>query len=156
MKKILCVLSFLLVLMGCTHQEPVNGDKDRGIVIDTDYFSIEVPNYWEGLYEYQIFDEQVYGYSLILYEKESYQSMNAGHLMSISLYSVEEDYTYLPSYELLGTLETGDKTYNVLVEYPTDVQFEEDHADEYQNLSKDMDEIIETIKPKEGYNYKKA
>lgn len=150
MKKVLLVLACLLMLVGC-HNEKVSNST----IISTDYFTVEVPDTWEGKYEYQIFNEEVYGYSLIFYEKESYHSMNAGHLMSISLYLNTEDYTYLPSYDLLGTLETGDSIYNVLVEYPTDVQFEMEHMDEYQYLSKDMDDIIKTITVKKGYTYKK-
>lgn len=151
MKKVLLVLACLLMLVGCHNEEVSNST-----IISTDYFTVEVPESWEGLYEYQIFNEEVYGYSLVLFEKESYHSMNAGHLMSISLYLDSEDYTYLPSYDYLGTLETGDKVYNVLVEYPTDVQFEQEYADEYQYLSKDMDDIIKTIMPRNGSIYKKV
>ena len=39
----------------------------------------------------------------------------------------------------------------MIVEYPTDVQFSDDTAENYQKLSKDMDDVIASLEVKEGY-----
>lgn len=156
MKKIFMLLSCLMLLVGCKSDidDKTAGSIPQEITVETEYFHVQVPSSWEGLYEYQIYDEDINGYALIFYEKESYETMGAGYLMAISLYHESEDYTYLPSYDVLGTLEVEDDIYNVLVEYPTDVQFEEQNADKYFKLSNGMESILDTITPNEGYTYK--
>lgn len=79
--------------------------------------------------------------------------MDAGHLMSISLYQQEEDYDFLPSYEEIGILKNNQISYHVLVEYPTDVQFDEKNAKTYQQLMVDSEKIMKTIKANQGYEY---
>ena len=77
--------------------------------------------------------------------------MMGGFLFGISLYEEDEDISYLPSYETIGLLEAKGQTYQVIVEYPTDVQFSDDTAENYQKLSKDMDDVIASLEVKEGY-----
>ena len=107
MQKLLSALLCVLMLCGCsTHHIPLTWQYDLNpetnpYFIDTEYFTVEVPEFWNGLYEYEIYEDDI-GYSLIFYEKDSHASMEAGHLMSISLYLESEDYTYLLSYEELG------------------------------------------------------
>ena len=149
------ILSFVLMLYGCSTNQSDNIDLNQETnpyFIDMEYFTVEVPESWNGLYEYKIYEDDM-GYSLIFYEKDSHASMEVGYLMSISLYLESEDYTYLPSYEELGKLDTGDNIYNVLVEYPSDVQFDEENASKYQKLSHTMESILETITAKDGYVY---
>ena len=169
MKKILIALSCLFIICGCsttnnetdkkeeTTQEETTkkgavAEETTQDIIDTEYFTVVVPDSWEGLYEYDIYQDEN-GYSLVFYEKDSHASMDAGHLMSISLYLEDEDYSYLPCYEELGKLDTGEYIYNVLVEYPTDVQFDESDAAKYQQLSNTMESILETIEANEGCTY---
>lgn len=155
MQKLLSALLCVLMLCGCSTNQSNNIDLNQETnpyFIDTEYFTVEVPGFWNGLYEYEIYEDDI-GYSLIFYEKDSHASMEAGHLMSISLYLESEDYTYLPSYEELGKLDTGDNIYNVLVEYPTDVQFDEADASKYKKLSNTMESILETITAKEDCVY---
>ena len=66
--------------------------------------------------------------------------------MTISLYASEEDYSFLPSYEKIGTLSEFENTYHVIIEYPTDVQFSEETQDAYHELVKDLDDIILSFK----------
>lgn len=116
--------------------------------IDMEYFTIEVPESWNGLYEYEIYEDDM-GYSLIFYEKDSHASMEVGYLMSISLYLESEDYSYLPSYEERGKFDTGNSIYRVLVEYPTDAQSDEANASHYQKLSDTMESILDVFTVKE-------
>ena len=149
------ILSFVLMLYGCSTNQSDNIDLNQETnpyFIDMEYFTVEVPESWNGLYEYEIYEDDM-GYSLIFYEKDSHASMEVGYLMSISLYLESEDYSYLPSYEELGKLDTGDNIYNVLVEYPSDVQFDEENVSKYQKLSDTMESILETITAKDGYVY---
>ena len=71
------------------------------------------------------------------------------------MYEEGVDYTYLPSYEELGILKTDNQTFNVLVEYPTDVQFTEDTSDHYHALTEDTEEVINSIQAKEGCTFTK-
>lgn len=116
------ILSFVLMLYGCSTNQSDNIDLNQETnpyFIDMEYFTVEVPESWNGLYEYEIYEDDM-GYSLIFYEKDSHASMEVGYLMSISLYLESEDYSYLPSYEERGKFDTGNSIYRVLVEYPTD------------------------------------
>lgn len=172
MKKVLICLMLCIGLIGCTstNKEETQDKQDtttsqagqeetaqsQDIVIKTDCFQIKLPQSWKDLYEKEIIKDQDGSYSLCLYEKTSKKSLDAGHLMSISLYVNEEDYSFLPSYEVLGQLTSDQDSFDVIVEYPTDVQFDEKDAEKYRNLSKDLDDIIKTIEAVNGYTYKKA
>ena len=121
-EKMIIILSFVLMLYGCSTNQSDNIDLNQETnpyFIDMEYFTVEVPESWNGLYEYEIYEDDM-GYSLIFYEKDSHASMEVGYLMSISLYLESEDYSYLPSYEERGKFDTGNSIYRVLVEYPTD------------------------------------
>ena len=94
-------------------------------------------------------------YSVVFYEKESHKEIEGGFVFGISLYEEGVDYTFLPSYEELGILKTDNQTFNVLVEYPTDVQFTEDTSDHYHALTEDTEEVINSIQAKEGCTFTK-
>ena len=168
MKKILIMLFVCTFIMtGCKSQNnkpvedndqtQVNTDEEKkGIYIDTNYFTVTLPDDWEGLYDYEIISGEMDNeYSVVFYEKESHKEIEGGFVFGISLYEEGVDYTYLPSYEELGILKTDNQTFNVLVEYPTDVQFTEDTSDHYHALTEDTEEVINSIQAKEGCTFTK-
>lgn len=127
-------------------------EKDDNI-FETKYYSLTLPDEWEGLYYYQIRSTSNGEYALNFYEKENYELREDGNLFGILLFLENEDYSYLPSYDVLGTLQSKKHTYTVVVEYPSDVQFSEDNADVYLQLSKDVDEILQTFQANQGYTF---
>lgn len=168
MKRIIIVLILCLGLFGCTseNKEEVQGEKgeqvveekkeevSQNIIVKTDCFQVELPQSWEGKYQEDIIEAEDGAYSLCLLEKESKEIIDGGHLMSISLYLNEEEYIDLPSYDDLGKL-VGDKTYHIVIEYPTDVQFDDSTKNQYNDLCKDLDDIIKTIQGINGYTLEK-
>ena len=112
MKKIL-VFILCLLLVGCSSKPPVVEENPK-IIISNDYFSIELPDYWKEHYVYETINDEL-GFAIVLYESTSYQSEYGGHLMTISLYASEEDYSFLPSYEKIGTLSEFENTYHVII-----------------------------------------
>lgn len=119
--------------------------ENRDTVIDTKYFSVTIPESWGEYYSYEIFNYEESAYSLIFYETQSREEYG-GKVFSIRLIPETEDYTYYPSYEVLGRIETNQSdTFNVIVLYPTDVQFNPDHAQIYAILEAGIDDILESI-----------
>lgn len=113
-----------------------------------------MPESWKDLYDCDIYREDYEtGYTICFYEKESRKVIEGGYLFGISLYEEGVDYSFLPSFDELGQIQTYSKTYEVIVEYPTDVQFNEDTADLYHQLSDQIDDILGTIEAKKGCQY---
>lgn len=156
-KRWLIMVLLVALLCGCstksdTQKDDTTETQEKNIIINTDYFTLTVPESWRGLFEYEVYpDSESYAYTVNLYEIDSHQEMMGGFLFGISLYEEDEDISYLPSYETIGLLEAKGQTYQVIVEYPTDVQFSDDTAENYQKLSKDMDDVIASLEVKEGY-----
>lgn len=156
-KRTLIMMVLIALLCGCqakekssTQEETPAIDKTTTI-INTEYFTVKVPKKWNGSYIYEVYpDSESYAYTINFYEIESRQEMDGGFLFGISLYDEDEDISYLPSYEEIGMLEAEKQTYQVIVEYPTDVQFTDDTAKNYNKLCQDVDNIIQSIKAKDG------
>lgn len=163
MKKMLIIfMMFLLTLNGCMPQSKNDVQKEQkqekiqqsNIIIDTQFFTVTLPESWKDLYDCDIYREDYEtGYTICFYEKESRKVIEGGYLFGISLYEEGVDYSFLPSFDELGQIQTYSKTYEVIVEYPTDVQFNEDTADLYHQLSDQIDDILGTIEAKKGCQY---
>ena len=156
-KRILFMMVLIALLCGCqakeesTTQEETPTTEKTTTTINTEYFTVEVPKKWKGAYAYEVYpDSESYAYTINFYEIESRQEMDGGFLFGISLYDEDEDISYLPSYEEIGMLKVEEQTYQVIVEYPTDVQFSDDTAKSYNQLCQDVDNIIQSIKAKDG------
>jgi len=170
MRKGLLYIGLMFVLIsfvGCTNQTASDNveqiipdhnevtenslvEQNKVEIIDTEYYTIAIPLEWKDEYVYDVISGEHYNYSLNFYEKKSHEEMNAGYLFGIQLMNENEDYKNYPSYEVLGSLEVYRiGSYNVVVTYPTDVQFMEATAKKYNSMTKQIPEILETIKFKE-------
>ena len=91
MKKILIMLFVCTFIMtGCKSQNnkpvedndqtQVNTDEEKkGIYIDTNYFTVTLPDDWKGLYDYEIISGEMDNeYSVVFYEKESHKEIEGG------------------------------------------------------------------------------
>lgn len=170
MKKVFIIMIFILtiVLSGCSHQEKdkennqdnqtqiQENDTEDENVFKTEYYSVIIPEDWQDLYDWMIFSSKNNQYTLNFYEKESHAQIEGGFLFGISLYLEDEDYLHLPSYDVLGQLTVENQIFSVVVEYPTDVQFNENSANVYQQLSDDIDDILASFQAIEGYSFEKS
>ena len=165
MKKIFIIMVFVLtvILSGCSTNESDKDNKDnqdtqiqiQENVVDTKYYTVMVPEDWKDLYEWMMYSATNNQYTLGFYEKESHAEIEGGFLFGISLYLDDEDYSYLPSYDILGTLKVENQSFTVIVEYPTDVQFTEDTANAYHQLSDDIDKVLKSFQAKNGCTFEK-
>lgn len=114
--------------------------------LTTKYYSIQLPEEWEPYCMYEILDEM----HISVHELESYDTSFGGWLFSIELYGPEEEYEFLPSYKRLGKLSTDTGEYDMIVIYPTDVQFSQKTAEQYLAMSNQVEDILKTIEIKEN------
>lgn len=125
--------------------ETINANTET-IDIKTEYYSLSIPSSWEKDCVYEIYEREDYSYVLSFYDKVSREEFGGGWLFSIKLLTEFEEYSYYPDYDVLGSLEvyqTG--SYNVIVTYPTDVQFSEKTALKYSELSSAVPDVIKSI-----------
>ncbi|MBR1691986.1 MAG: hypothetical protein IJ711_04350, partial [Lachnospiraceae bacterium] len=103
-------------------------------VISGRLFSITMPKELDGLYDAET-DE--YG-DISIYEKTSREEFG-GFVFGIFAYEDPAEYAQLPSGHKLGELTDAEgKTYDLVVEYPTDVQFDPE-GDAHEKYSSIMD-----------------
>ena len=155
---ILCIL-FVLSLCGCgllpqaeaPAKEPITEPTVPEIVVETKYYTVTLPESWGESCVYEVFPADEEGPdALVLYEKESHNTEYGGHLCTILLIPHGEDYSYYPAYEWVGVLETPEGDLDIVVLYPTDVQFSEDTADAYNRLVQNVADAINSLRPRDG------
>ncbi len=168
MRKILSlalVLCLILGITGCGHfrtkKIPSNTETsntqtknetvtDEREIIDTEYYTLKTPNHWNTDCFYELSERENYNYSLSFYDKSSHEATNGGWLFTLDLLTEFEDYSNYPDYDVLGSLEVYRiGSYNIVVTYPTDVQFSEDTVKKYNELSAEISTILDSISFKE-------
>ena len=119
------------------------------LTIDTEYFAVLLPQDWLEKYVVEPTDT-----GATIYEKENYLISDGmlGELVSVDLWSADEDYSYLPSYEYKDSCVVDGDEYDILALYPSDVQFydpdlmpylnygpaDKDYASLYNDLADDL------------------
>lgn len=144
-------------------QENVEENKDTeneveaapdGTLIDTEYYTLEIPKSWDGKYGYHVVDREDHTYTFWISEQMSYEDIGGGDLFSILLLPGGEDYTYYPSYDVLGSFTSEEiGSFNIVVLYPTDVQFSDRGQQTYQEMTAGIESVLDSISFKEGYAY---
>lgn len=131
--------------------ETVVDEQDNlDYVIDTEYYTLSAPSSWKDDCFYEIADGESYNYTLSLYDKSSHAAINGGWLFSIDLLTEFEDYSIYPDYDILGSLEVYRiGSYNIVVTYPTDVQYSEETAKKYCEMYDGIPQVLKTIKFKD-------
>lgn len=126
-------------------------EAPASVTIDTDYYAISVPADWAETGEWEIIPGETCGYSLCFYEKQSRRADVGGFLFSVGLLPDDVDYTEYPDYDIRGSVEIDPADrFNVVVTYPSDVQFTEDAAGQYNRMADGIDAVLDTIVWKEG------
>jgi hypothetical protein len=115
--------------------------EENNMKLKTKYYSIQLPEEWEETCMYEIQKNKY----LHVYEIESNDICDGGWLFSLEVYGPEEDFTFLPSYELIAEFTDEDVKYSLVAIYPTDVQFSQETAEQYLEMSNQINNILETI-----------
>ena len=149
---LLCIVLAAAIFSACGNADTDTKENIEGIdvnKISNGYFSVIVPDSWEGKYVTIIDDENIQ-----LYQKAAYESFGGGWLCSFEMFN-DEGYKELPSYEVLITgAETDAGTNQVMEEqiyivtYPTDVQADledENSTSEYFEMYDQLPQIVESI-----------
>ena len=122
-----------------------------GWVFRTDYFELAGEGSWSD-WLYSSRDGRQWDFC----HKASADAGYGGSLFGITLYESghEEEYHELPAYRVLGELETAEgERYDVVADFPTDVQFSEETREEYYQLREDVDAVLDTFTPAEGCQF---
>lgn len=139
---------------GCEYLIPqleVPAEEVEDIVIETAYYTLTLPVDFYNNCELQIFpaDEERPD-TLAMYELSSFKTECGGHLCSILLIPHGEDYDFYPAYEWIGVLETPEGDFDIVALFPTDVQFSEETAAEYNRLVQYVQDVLYSLRPKDG------
>ena len=156
MKKILFFMLsifFVFSLLGCgaeTNSDQKNdtstSTNDEPYIIDTEYYTISLPDSWRVDSYHEIINGDNSAYTLTFYDKAGRDSSNGGKLFSILLLTESEDYSDYPDHKVLGSLEVSQiGSFNIVVTYPTDVQFSETTAQKYNEMRGNVEQILDTI-----------
>ena len=117
---------------------------------DNEIFDITMPEELDGTY---VIESRRNGY--IVYDMEAKDAGYGGHAFSVYAYKDPSDYAGGMD-KKLGEIRNGDDIlYDVVAEYPSDVQYDytkytEDMPDTYKALYDGAEDIIKTLKPREG------
>ena len=117
---------------------------------DNEIFDITMPEELDGTY---VIESRRNGY--IVYDMEAKDAGYGGHAFSVYAYKDPSDYAGGMD-KKLGEIRNGDDIlYDVVAEYPSDVQYDytkytEDMPDTYKALYDGAEDIIKTLKPLEG------
>ena len=126
---------------------------EQDTLIDTEYYTIKIPESWRENCIYEVNKGENNDYSLSFYDKANYGE-SGGWLFSVVLLTEQDDYTYYPSYELLGSIDTQEAgAFNAIVIYPTDVQFSDEAASEYNEMFDAVPDVLKTISFKENCSF---
>ena len=126
---------------------PQNIRKD---VIELLYYTITVPQAWEGKYV-DFIEEFEDGTSIVtFYEKECYENFGGGILCEIYLITEDTVWSTIPDAVLLGSLETPEGRYTVVGSHPIDPQVPKDARERYNNMASVTSTLFSTLTPKDG------
>ena len=142
---------------------PETTQAKKSQTIKTKYFTMDTPREWDGNFSYEIKEYKDVGSYIIYFQHDkSYEEDAGGHLFSVEVHPESEGYAadlkeFSPSpFDFYGMLNVeGKGDYEVLVTYPSDVQYAKAYKSEYEGMVKSVKELLETIKPVSGAELKK-
>ena len=125
--------------------------SDAGIPIANAFYALRLPADWDGHY----LCETSYAGDVMLLRfrhRESADAGMGGTLFLLALAPEGNDYS-AASQKQLHTLSDGDETYTLFRVDPTDVQFSEETAEQYAAMRQQIDGILDTLEPAEGFRF---
>ena len=148
MKRLTLLLSilFLLSLLGCGAPE-----TKSDVLIETKYYTLTAPESWADNCVIERKEEKNGEELLVVWEAESHKTKYGGHLFAIRLIPSDKEYDSFPVYELLASLDTPDGSFYVVVLFSDMLQqYSEETATSYQEVAKDIRNVLDSIQPKDG------
>lgn len=133
---------------GDGYSASTSGKTDSGFddtTAYTPYFNLSIPESWSGKYTYSWIDRNDGGYEVKFYEYADSESNGTGFLFSLVMFPNGTDYTLLPNHEKQGTITTANGTYDLVLVYPSDVQYSEENTDLYDSMRSDIPSIVNSI-----------
>ena len=131
---------------------PVSEGQDGAVaMISTKYFDIALPEAWSTGSCYQTRDTANGGYTVRIYESQSYQQLGSGELCTLMLTPTDdESYKALPAYELLAALDTPEGSFYLIVVPAATPRLAEGAEDTYNAMAAQLMDVLYTVQPKEG------
>lgn len=142
MKKIICILLAVMLLCGCAPDPSAPED-----VIDTEYFTLTLPEDWIGTTTYEILPDGEC-YSIDFYERQDYETSGTGKLCTLKLFKEGEDFT-VPGHMTYGTLVAKITNFEVVVLYPTDITCTPANAAQHEKLLNRVSDLVYSLEPKD-------
>ncbi|MBQ3310563.1 hypothetical protein IJG72_00655 [bacterium] len=123
MRKIFILIIFLIFLIGVSdtaNADTINNNLDKNIIIKNKLFSIELPMEFKGILEIKKEKDRI-----SIYHKESKKTGFGGFTFGIKAYKNPSDHAMLPGSKKLGELtDKNGALYDIVLKYPTDVQYD--------------------------------
>ena len=142
---LLCIL-FLLSLLGCSAPE-----TKSDLLIETRYYTLTAPESWAENCVIELKEEKNGEELLVIWEAESHKTEFGGHLFAIRLIPFGKEYDRFPVYELLASLDTPEGSFYVVALFSDVVpQYSDETATAYQEVAKDIHNVLYSIRPKDG------
>lgn len=135
----------------------VEGPQDgtARMTINTQYYTMTLPDNWVENYTYELDYQPQGGYFLALYELNDHKSFGGGTVVTIGLYPEGEDFSYLPDYSQFGMLTTPDGKFAIVILYPTDFQYTTENAAIYERMAEQIPDVINSMAAAEGCSIQK-
>lgn len=127
------------------------GEDGSAALISTKYYDIILPEAWNAGSCYQTRELANGGYTVRIYESQSYWELGGGELCTLMLTPTDdESYKSLPNYKLLAALDTPDGSFYLIVVIPSKAQLKEGTEDTYNAMAAELMDVLYTIQPKDG------
>lgn len=162
----LLVLIFVISLCGCNEKIKDSSnpsstvestvDKDDDVfTIETKYFNLTAPLFWQENCHTEMtggpgddyYLEGEFEYVFSIYEKEAFKAFGGGNLFDIIL-TPNGDFNAFAHGEKIGEIIIENTKNYIFVRYPSDVQYNPETPDVYLSMSKDINEVIYSITPR--------
>lgn len=131
--------------------------ESEDLHLDNGIFSIDMPKELEGTYIAEISEEGIYILDKTTIEKGKELGYDfPGYVFGIYAYDDPEDYIYEEHYDVLGHITSGDgRSYEVIMDYPTDLQYFPKFSDNYLATYDKSEEIAASLKCTGDYKFTK-
>lgn len=143
-----------------TTEESTTEAPKQSEVINTDCFSVVTPEDWYGEYSYSIRGYNDNGaYGLRLSHKDSVDAGNGGLVCVIEVHPVDEAYPEMMAnspmpYDHIGVIDVpDDNKYDVIVTYPSDVQFSSETEEGYLQLKDSVASVLDSLQVVDGAEF---
>jgi uncharacterized lipoprotein YajG len=130
--------------------ETTEAIQQESNILETAYFNVVIPESWQDRYYAEVPAEAsvnsvsgAFEYSVWFYEKTGYENNGPGKLVEI-LMTTDGDFEGFANGEKIGYM-TGDQEYYFYAIYPSDVQFDENNQEIYQEMSADVQTVVRSI-----------